>query len=194
MTSFFWVRHGPTHAKGAVGWRDIPADLSDQEALARLEAYLPDEALVVSSDLVRASATADAIAGRRERLAHRQGLREMNYGAWDGRNFSDIALSEPELSRAFWSEPGDVAPPGGESWNMLEARIRAEIDAILALSDGVPVICTAHFGVILCALQIASDMAAKSVFSFKVDNLSVTQLDYLPEPQAWRVMGVNFKP
>ena len=36
MTRLWWVRHGPTHAKAMVGWRDLPADLSDTAALARL--------------------------------------------------------------------------------------------------------------------------------------------------------------
>ncbi|HHL22744.1 MAG TPA: histidine phosphatase family protein, partial [Aliiroseovarius sp.] len=29
MISWWWLRHGPTHAKGLVGWSDVPADLSD---------------------------------------------------------------------------------------------------------------------------------------------------------------------
>ena len=56
--------------KAFVGWRDVPADLSDGAALARLDAALPRPALLVSSDLVRASATADMLAAGRDRLAH----------------------------------------------------------------------------------------------------------------------------
>ena len=36
MTDIFLIRHGPTHAKGMVGWSDLAADLSDTQALARL--------------------------------------------------------------------------------------------------------------------------------------------------------------
>ncbi|MDZ4137070.1 MAG: histidine phosphatase family protein, partial [Paracoccaceae bacterium] len=52
MTRFHWVRHGPTHAKAMIGWTDLPADLSDHPAIARLTAFLPDAAGVVSSDLI----------------------------------------------------------------------------------------------------------------------------------------------
>jgi hypothetical protein len=45
----------PTHQTTFTGWRDVPADLSDDAALDRLDAYLPPDALVVSSDLNRAS-------------------------------------------------------------------------------------------------------------------------------------------
>jgi broad specificity phosphatase PhoE len=41
MSRIWLVRHGPTHAKGMVGWTDLPADLSDGAALARLNAHLP---------------------------------------------------------------------------------------------------------------------------------------------------------
>ena len=37
VTRFWWVRHGPTHEKAFTGWRDVPADLSDSAALARLD-------------------------------------------------------------------------------------------------------------------------------------------------------------
>ena len=41
MSRLFLVRHGPTHAKTMVGWSDLPADLSDTAALARLSDHLP---------------------------------------------------------------------------------------------------------------------------------------------------------
>jgi alpha-ribazole phosphatase len=41
MTRLWLVRHGPTHARTMVGWTDLPADLSDVAALARLSAHLP---------------------------------------------------------------------------------------------------------------------------------------------------------
>lgn len=176
-----------------VGWRDIPADLSDVAALERLADYLPDDAHVVSSDLQRASATADAIQGARLRLPHDDALREMNYGDWDGLAFAEIAKNDPIASRKFWEEPGPHAPPNGESWDALSARINAAVDGLVAEHWGDLVI-VAHFGVILTALQRAGGMDAKSVFSFKIDNLSVTRLDYLHEAKAWRVEGVNHRP
>lgn len=191
ITRFWWVRHGPTHAKGMVGWRDLPADLSDVAGLARLEAGLPQEAKVVSSDLVRASATADAVMGMRNRLEHRQGLRELNFGAWDGVPFGDIAKQDPEGSREFWEKPGDFAPPQGESWNELAARIRGEVDELIEQHAGESIVAVAHFAVILTAIQIAGGLEARQAFRFKIDNLSVTQLDYLHNAKAWRVNGIN---
>jgi len=78
------VRHGPTHAKTMVGHADVPADLSDTAALSRLSNYLP-EVPVVSSDLIRASATADAICGARPRLPFRRHSYPSAKGAFDPR-------------------------------------------------------------------------------------------------------------
>ena len=111
------VRHGPTHAKTMVGWSDLPADLSDHDAIASLAEHLPADALVISSDLSRAVATADAIQGARTRLPHDPDLREMNFGDWELQRFDEV--EDQETYRAFWEHPGDVKPPNGESWHEL---------------------------------------------------------------------------
>lgn len=111
MTTWHWVRHGPTHQKTFVGWRDVPADLSDTAQIARIQAFLPDDALVISSDLIRAHATADAIADGRTRLASDPMLREFHFGAWDNWHFSRVSDAYPDLSRAYWEDPGDIVPP-----------------------------------------------------------------------------------
>ncbi|MEO0665238.1 MAG: histidine phosphatase family protein, partial [Pseudomonadota bacterium] len=98
MTTFWWVRHGPTHEKAFTGWRDVPADLSDRAALKRLSAFLPWDAPILSSDLQRTRATADAIQGARTRLPDHAGLREFDFGLWDGMRFDAIAERWPDES------------------------------------------------------------------------------------------------
>lgn len=112
MTRLHWVRHGPTHATVMVGWTDRPADLSDGAALARLDAALPREARLVSSDLWRARATADRLAEGRLRLPADPRLREIHFGAWEGRSFAEIEAGTPQRMRAFWQEAGPARAPG----------------------------------------------------------------------------------
>jgi alpha-ribazole phosphatase len=192
MTGWWWVRHGPTHAKGFVGRTDLPADLSDRAALTRLGDYLPEDALVVSSDLSRASATADAITGNRQRLADTPGLREMDFGDWETREFHDIAKTDPDLSRAFWTDPATATPPNGESWQQVAARVGQTTDEIMSLSPPRNIIAVAHVGVIITQLQRAGKMTSVSAMSFTIDNLSVTRLEFL-DPD-WRIRGVNHRP
>ena len=191
MTRFWLVRHGPTHATGAVGWTDLPADLSDTRQVAALAAGLPEQTVMVSSDLRRAVDTADAIQADRTRLSHDQHLREIHFGTWEGRGFDEIAAEDAELARAYWDAPGDIAPPQGESWNDLTARVARRLDHLGQAHRGSDIVCVVHMGVILAALAHARALPARSVMGFQIDPLSLTCLDYLAEHDAWRVERVN---
>lgn len=190
MSTIWWVRHGPTHRKEMVGWSDVPADLSDTAALARLEAYLPDVP-VVSSDLIRAIDTADAIQGARPRLPHAPGLREMNFGAWELRSAVEVSEAEPDLSRAYWDDPEHNRPPGGESFSELAARVETELSGVLSSQDN-DLIAVAHFGVILTQIWRARGGSVRAVLSQKVGNLSVTEIRM--EAAGWATGVVNHNP
>ena len=174
MTTLWLVRHGPTHAQAMIGWTDLPADLTDTAAIDRLRAYLPD-APIVSSDLIRAVATADALSPD-TRLPHDANLREINFGAWDGLTFTQAEAQDPILLRAYWETPGDVAPPGGESWNAVRARVNTAIDTYIAQGHE-NLIVVAHFGVILTQVQRALGIDAYAAFAHKISNLSVTKIE-----------------
>jgi broad specificity phosphatase PhoE len=176
MTRFWWVRHGPTHAKTFAGWRDIPADLSDHAAIARLNAHLPVDALVISSDLVRASATAECLSAGRTRLPHDPRLREFHFGEWDGLAFDAVIAGWPDLSRQYWEEPGHVAPPGGESWIQAETRISAAVAALIAAHPGRDVIAVAHHGAILTQYALVAGISPYQALAQPIRNLSVTCL------------------
>lgn len=180
MTVIYWVRHGPTHEKAFVGHRDVPADLSDQGQIARLSAALPMNALVVSSDLARSVDTASAIQGSRTRLPHRAGLREFDFGDWDGMHFADVAAKWPELSRAYWETPGDIAPPNGESWNAAQARVSADMAAVIASHPRRDIIAVAHFGAILSQVAHAANIAPYRALSHRIDNYSITEIQMRP--------------
>ena len=184
-TRLWWVRHAPTHATTIAGQRDIPADLSDVAALARLAAFLP-RAPVTSSDLLRARATADAIAQDRPRLPPDPGFREFDHGDWDGLHWTAIAAGWPDLSRAVWETPGDVAPPNGESWNRGAARVSAAADRYLHLPD---VIIVSHMGAILTQLARATGHPPARTLAQPIAPLSVTCLCH--DGTRWRADLVN---
>lgn len=191
MTRLFMVRHGPTHAKTFVGWSDLPADLSDTAALARLDAHLPQDGVVISSDLIRASATADAIQNKRTRLPHDPDLRELNFGDWELKAFTDIENNDPERARAYWDNPGEVRPPNGESWNDARSRVDRVIDRLLETHSGRDLIVVAHFGVILTQVQRALNIGGYETFGHRIDNLSVTEIGTHPQ---WTAMHINHIP
>lgn len=190
MTKVWFVRHGPTHQKAMVGWSNIPADLSDIEALARLSVHLP-RVPIVSSDLSRAAETANALQQDRLRLVDEPDLRELNFGDWEMRSGKELYEVEPVATRAFWDDPENNAPPGGESWRDLEARVNPVVDSLIeAHPSGVIVV--AHFGVILSQLRRALGVPVPRVLAHSIDNLSVTQL--ARGPHRWTAGPVNHRP
>jgi broad specificity phosphatase PhoE len=189
ITRFWWVRHAPTHQRAFTGWRDVPADLSDSAALARLEAFLPRGAVLISSDLSRAVATADAIGAGRRRLPHDPDLRELHFGDWDGCLWSEVEARDPDLARAYWTTPGDAAPPGGESWNSAARRIGAGVARLRDAQAGGDVIIVAHFGTILTQVQAARACTPSEVLAQGIDNLSVTRIDW--DGAGWREVLTN---
>ncbi|MEM7242829.1 MAG: histidine phosphatase family protein [Pseudomonadota bacterium] len=187
MSILYLVRHGPTHVKGLVGWTDVDVDLSDRQKINRLDEHLPDVP-IISSDLQRAVKTADAIAQNRHRLPHQENLREFNFGDWEGLSGADVVEKHPDLSRAYWDDPGPHAPPNGESWNAVSARASAAIDQ-LAEAHG-DMIVVAHMGMILTQLARAGAIPPRSALSFKIDNFSLTKIERL-DGGHWRILGVN---
>ena len=192
QTSWWWVRHGPTHQKAFTGWRDVPADLSDLNRISRLRNFLPKKSIMVSSDLKRATATAQAIGAETAPLIIEPNLREFNFGIWDGMPSEEIEKRDPELCREFWENPGDVMAPEGESWNMLKSRVSTAVNKINVEYKGNNIIAVAHFGVILTQLHLAIGGDAYDILANKIDNLSVTKIS--KEDQKWEVEMINICP
>ena len=186
MTRFFWVRHGPTHVPRMVGWTDHPADLSDCGQIARLKGALPD-APVISSDLLRARQTAEAIAGSRPRMAPLSALREFHYGAWEDQPFD--AIDSPKL-RQYFEDPGPHRAPGGESWNDVAKRVNDAINPLLGLSPDIIVV--AHMGTILTQWARAAQLAPYAALGQKIDNLSITRIDW--DGAKWQAQWANHHP
>ncbi|MEM1273008.1 MAG: histidine phosphatase family protein [Pseudomonadota bacterium] len=186
MTGWWWVRHGPTHEKSFLGWRDLPADLSDVALLARLDATLPRPALVVSSDLLRARQTADVLGRARSRQPDEPDLREFNFGAWDGQAFHAVSQNDPDLSRAFWEQPGDVAPPDGESWNTVSTRVSKVVNRLSRAHAGQHIVAVAHIGTIMTQIARCQNQTSFSAMSHQIDNLSITQIDVYDDKQVLR--------
>lgn len=185
MTQWWFIRHGPTHAARMVGHTDLAADLGDTATLARLAQLLPAKAEVLSSDLQRARMTARAL-GLEPAADPR--LREFHYGAWENLPF-DAPQIDQDLARAFWETPGEVRPPGGESWNDVAARV---VEVLETPRTG-PVVAVAHMGVIMAALAHATGMPARAALSFRIAPLSLTRLtDH--GAGGWSVECVNHVP
>jgi probable phosphoglycerate mutase len=128
MLTLHLVRHGDT-LQAAEGYfaGDIDPPLTDRgraqaEAVGKVASRL-DLAAVYVSPKLRARQTAEPIL-RECKLEPvvEDGLREIAYGAWEGRKESEIKVSDPDMYSAWSQDPALVSPPGGESAFAIAAR------------------------------------------------------------------------
>lgn len=85
---------------------------------------------VLTSPLFRARETA-AIVARDATVEADPRLREMDYGAWEGRTYEEIAESDGDYRRRWEAQP-DINPcPGGESGDDVAARCRSFLADLL---------------------------------------------------------------
>jgi probable phosphoglycerate mutase len=128
MLTLHLVRHGDT-AQSAEGYfaGDIDPPLTDRgqeqaRALGRLAPSLGLEQVYVSPKL-RARQTAEPmVEASQAPLVVEDGLREIAYGAWEGRKESEVRASDPDAYTAWSLDPALVPPPGGESAFAIAAR------------------------------------------------------------------------
>lgn len=174
--SFYWVRHAATNARGLYGWTDVGVDLSDKQNLSWLNETLPGEAIIIASDLKRASRTADAIQGNRTRLPDERNLRELHFGRWEGKTPQEVSEVDKVLSIDFWEKPGDIKAPDGESWNDLSHRVNEVVDKIAQLYPKNDLVFVAHYAVILTQIQRVLGVSALQILHRRIHNLSLTKI------------------
>lgn len=153
------MRHGEPMLTGRLlGHTDIPATPAGIAA-CRAAALITGPAMIVSSDLSRASACAVA-AGETLALPVRldRRWRELDFGAWDECATADLDPADRDL---FWQDPDAYPPPGGERWSTLVARVA---DALGAIGDGTLVV--THAGAMRAALAAACGFDARQVWAF----------------------------
>jgi len=121
---------------------------------ARVLAALPEIRVLVTSPLQRCMALAQYIAAAKELpLAVDERLMEMDFGAWQGRHWSDLPMADLDA----WSDDFlHARPHGGESVAMFVSRVGAALAAWSSRQE--PVALVTHAGVIKVACQPESDL------------------------------------
>jgi len=110
-------------------------------------------ALVWSSPLVRCRAVAERLATHwGVALSIDDALYEIDFGAWEGREWDEIAANDPAGVAAWSADWLSVAPPGGECASDLETRVRAWWSR---LPRSITHVLVAHGGVIRALRVIA---------------------------------------
>ncbi len=129
------LRHGLTSQPGLYhGHNDVSlSDTGRAQMLAAL-ATLPIVATrIFSSPLIRCADVATRYAAANALpIEFNHAWMELDFGAWTGRSAADILHSDAEKLGAFWRNPLNHAPPGGETLQDAAARVLAAWNALPA--------------------------------------------------------------
>ena len=207
-TTLVLVRHGVTeHTTGkrfSGGLASANPGLSDEgrAQAAATGAWLApiagDIDVLVTSPVRRTAETAAVIAAALgvEEVAEEPGIAEMEFGAWDGKTFLEVAEEHSEDMQA-WFGNLDHAPGGGESFRTVEKRVLAARDRLLEEHAGKTIVAVSHVTpiktIVLDALQAPLD----SLFRLELVPASVTVVSYFTGPSGERVASLrlfNAKP
>lgn len=136
---------------------------------------------VISSPLQRAQETAAAAA---ESLGLEvtvdDDLIETDFGAWEGLTFGEAAQRDPEL-HGQWLRDTSVAPPDGESFDTVAARVRRVRDRIVAEHGGSTVLIVSHVTPIKTLLRLALDGNAGILYRLHLDVASLSVAEFYPD-------------
>lgn len=205
VTRWWWVRHAPVvdHGGKIYGQSDIGCDTSDEDAFGALAAMLPEDAVWLTSHLGRTTETAAAICDAGldgPEPVVEPDFAEQDFGDWQQKSWDDLHQDASLEYKAFWDNPGHHAPPGGESFADLLARVGAAIERHTVTYAGRDIISVSHGGVIRAAVSVALETEPLKALAVKVDNLTLTRIDHISGGMFkgnggdWRVAGINLPP
>ena len=176
MIRLYLIRHGETSLNRLgvflghtdCGLNDIGINQSKELAIALESA---DIDVIVCSPLKRAYMTALYIAIQNNiDIKIMEGLREMNFGTWEGMHYEEIAKAYPEEWQDWGNNWLNSSPKGGENFQHFYSRISKTIDEILKLYDNKKVAIVTHDGVMKVAASILLKMEQEGFWNFHFEH------------------------
>ncbi|MEU6821381.1 bifunctional RNase H/acid phosphatase [Streptomyces atriruber] len=190
--TFVLLRHGETALtpeKRFSGSGGSDPSLSDvgREQAERVAAALAARGTVqaiVSSPLKRCQETAHTVAARLGLDVHLEdGLRETDFGAWEGLTFGEARERHPEELNAWLASP-KAAPPGGESFAAVSRRVSAARDRLTSAYAGRTVLLVTHVTPIKTLVRLALGAPPESLFRMELSAASVSAVAYYADGNA----------
>jgi ribonuclease H / adenosylcobalamin/alpha-ribazole phosphatase len=183
------LRHGQTPMsvqKRYSGRSDVPlTDVGVRQAAAaakRLASAGLD--VIVTSPLRRAVATAQEVAAATGApVVTDEGFRETDFGAWEGLTFAEVRERWPAEITTWLADP-EVAPPGGESFTDVSARVTAARSRVLAGREGQTVLIVSHVTPIKTLVAAALLAPPEALYRMHLDVAALSEIDWYADGPA----------
>jgi ribonuclease H / adenosylcobalamin/alpha-ribazole phosphatase len=183
------LRHGQTPMsvqKRYAGRSDAPlTDVGVQQAAAaakRLTSAGLD--VIVTSPLLRTVQTAQEVAAvTGAAVVTDDGFRETDFGAWEGLTFVEVRERWPAELTAWLADP-EVAPPDGESFTDVSARVTAALHRVLAARAGQTVLIVSHVTPIKTLVAAALLAPPAALYRMYLDVAALCEIDWYADGPA----------
>ncbi|MFG3214319.1 bifunctional RNase H/acid phosphatase [Streptomyces tendae] len=134
---------------------------------------------IVASPLARTRETAGIVAARLNlAVTVEEGLRETDFGAWEGLTFGEVRDRHPADLDAWLASPDAEPTGGGESFAATATRIAATRDRLVAAYAGRTVLLVSHVTPIQTFLRLALGAPPESLFRMELSAASLSAVAY----------------
>ncbi|MEV7530421.1 MULTISPECIES: bifunctional RNase H/acid phosphatase [Streptomyces] len=191
--TFVLLRHGETaltpekRFSGSGGSDPELSEAGHRQAAAVADALAARGTIrhIVSSPLTRCRQTAETVAARLGLdVVIEPGLRETDFGAWEGLTFGEVRERYPEDMDA-WLASAKAAPTGGgESFTAVARRVAAARDRLTAAHAGRTVLLVSHVTPIKTLVRLALGAPPESLFKMELSAASLSAVAYYADGNA----------
>ncbi|WP_051858778.1 bifunctional RNase H/acid phosphatase, partial [Streptomyces toyocaensis] len=140
---------------------------------------------IVASPLARTRETAGIVAARLGLdVSVEDGLRETDFGAWEGLTFGEVRERHPEDLNAWLSSPDAEPTGGGESFAATATRVAATRDKLIAAHAGRTVLLVTHVTPIKTFVRLALGAPPEALFRMELSAASLSAVAYYADGNA----------
>ncbi|GLV86633.1 bifunctional RNase H/acid phosphatase [Streptomyces lavendulae subsp. lavendulae] len=191
--TFVLLRHGETaltpqkrfSGSGGTDPELSPAGRRQAAAVAEALAARGTVQAVVSSPLRRCRETAQAVADRLGLpVAVEEGLRETDFGAWEGLTFAEVRERFPDDLQAWLDSPKAAPTGGGESFTAVTRRVSAARDRLLSAHAARTVLLVTHVTPVKTLVRLALGAPPESLFKMELSAASLSAVAYYADGNA----------
>jgi len=183
VTTIDLLRHG--ECQGGEIYRGITDVLLTERGWQQMESSLHSDVAhaerpwnrIISSPLQRCRLFSEAKAQELGIPLHsHDGFREMDFGEWEGRTIEEVHRVDAEAVTSFYKDPATVAPPGGESMQMVQGRLLSAWQQVLNEHRGEHLLLVQHGGTIRILLAELLQMPLAAVTRLEIHYASLSRV------------------
>jgi alpha-ribazole phosphatase len=169
------LRHGESAGGNTYrGWTDDPLTATGWQQMWHSTTQLTRWDQVISSPLQRCARFAQAFANLHAIPFHEEpGLKEINFGQWEGCSADLIMERSPNDLYNFWRDPLNHTPAGGEPLLTFQARVLEAWERICQAYPGQRLLLVTHGGVIRILLSHMQQAPIDRLFEIEVRHASL---------------------